>query len=248
MYIGSEYYLFLSMSDLDNKVVSHFSESDQYKSRKGIVHRQDRNIINFIKDFASGDPKILEVGGGSGALLALVHNEAKIEYLINCEIVPWTYKNQADASISLCGGSVLCLPFCAECFDIIIMKNVLHHLVGTSRAQSKYNAKKAIEEIRRVAKLNAYIIILEQYNEHSFFADIVFYICRILSLYGGSSRRFSISRNVIVSFLTPSEIKKYCLELELLCSDKERFKPNRLFKYTLLMGDIGHLFLILRNK
>ena len=54
------------------KVADLFKESEDYKTRKGIVHdKEDPIMIDFIRNHASSEDKILEVGG-SGAFLDLV--------------------------------------------------------------------------------------------------------------------------------------------------------------------------------
>lgn len=47
------------------KVADHFKESEEYRTRKGIIHvKEDPVMIDFIRNYASSDGKILEVGGG----------------------------------------------------------------------------------------------------------------------------------------------------------------------------------------
>ena len=47
------------------KVADHFKESEDYRTRKGIIHeKEDPIMIDFISSHASSEDKILEVGGG----------------------------------------------------------------------------------------------------------------------------------------------------------------------------------------
>ena len=47
------------------KVADHFKESEDYRTRKGIVHaEEDPIMIDFIRSHASSEDRILEVGGG----------------------------------------------------------------------------------------------------------------------------------------------------------------------------------------
>jgi hypothetical protein len=48
------------------KVVDHFKESEEYRTRKGIIHvKEDPVMIDFIRNSASSEDKILEVGGAA---------------------------------------------------------------------------------------------------------------------------------------------------------------------------------------
>ena len=48
------------------KVADHFKESEEYRTRKGIVHaKEDPLLIDFIHSHASSEDKILEVGGAA---------------------------------------------------------------------------------------------------------------------------------------------------------------------------------------
>ncbi|CAD6491089.1 MAG: hypothetical protein CHKLHMKO_00049 [Candidatus Argoarchaeum ethanivorans] len=47
------------------KVADHFKESEEYRTRKGTVHdKEDPIMIDFIRNHASSEDTILEVGGG----------------------------------------------------------------------------------------------------------------------------------------------------------------------------------------
>lgn len=47
------------------KVIAHFKDSEEYKTRKGMVHPElDPIILDFIRNHASSEDKLLEVGGG----------------------------------------------------------------------------------------------------------------------------------------------------------------------------------------
>ena len=53
----------------DKKVADHFKESEEYRTRKGIIHeKEDPVMIDFICNNASSEDKILEVGGGQRCL------------------------------------------------------------------------------------------------------------------------------------------------------------------------------------
>lgn len=225
--------------------LQHFMETDIYKNRKGIIHPEDSQIIDFIKKM-SGNINLLEVGGGSGALLDLILNESKTEICCNVEIAFKNYKYQCNNGINLIGGNALKLPFKDKTFDFIIMKNVLHHLVGKTIKESRKNVEICLTELKRVVKLRGYIILVEQYNMSKSFSAIIFYITILFSKFGFDY--FNFNKNVVVNFLTPEEIKYYFIgkvkeiniEHESLC----KITVDKKFKYTILMSNVGRMFLI----
>jgi len=230
----------------EKKVINHFTyASEVYSKRKGSVHEEDFIILNFIKETCKANSKVLEVGGGSGYVLDLIASEIGLSNLYNCEIVPKVYSEQANKYINLIAGNALDMPFKDCSFDYAILKDLLHHLVGRTRKKSKENARKGVGEITRVVKSGGYIIVLEQYNKHKLFASVVFYITLFSSLFNISFKSFGWNKNVIVSFLTPDEIKLLIPDNILI----ERLEitrvkvPTRL-ELTLLMSNIGRVLLI----
>lgn len=230
------------------KVIEHFKESEDYKRHKGLVHPEhDPIILDFFKKHASNDDKILEVGGGSGYMLDLITTITGSKFIYNCEIVPGAYKMQANENINLLGGDALNLPFKSNSFDFVLIKNLLHHLVGRTRKESKNNAKKAISEIKRVLHKDGYIILLEQYNNYKLFSSIIFYITTIGAMFKFRLKLLGWGKNVIVSFLTPEEIINLLIDstnLDIVLSVNSRLNVSKIFRYTLLMSHIGRLLII----
>ncbi len=239
-----------AMKNLESdKIIEHFSKSSEnYLYRKGYFHLEhDPLIIKFIDDTCNSDSKILEVGGGNGYMLDLIENETSAKDLYNIELAFNVYKNQMNEKICLIGGDVLRLPFKSDCLDYIIIKNVFHHLVGNTRKKSKENVAIAIKELKRVVKNDGYIIVLEQYNYYTIFASIIFYITLILSRFNISLEMFQLRNSVIVSFLTPKELPRLLISdnnLEIVKLNEMRLKVSKLFKYTILMSNIGRLMVV----
>jgi len=234
---------------LENKIKEHFRQSSYYKSRRGYIHPEfDPLILRFIKETKALNSKILEVGGGSGYMLNLIATETGIKDLFNCEIVPEVYKIQRGM-INLVGGDALNLPFKTSSFNYVIIKNLLHHLVGKTRRQSKENARKAIKEFLRILRNKGYIVILEQYNKYVIFSFLIFYITLLLSRKSLSFEPLGLHRNVVVSFLNPSEIKEMLVNMSKIRVDIVVSKMNRLnvpwtYRLTLLMTNIGRVLFI----
>ncbi|MBO8183256.1 MAG: class I SAM-dependent methyltransferase [Archaeoglobus sp.] len=178
-------------------------------------------------------------------MLDLFERKCSVEELYNVELSFRVFKKQTNKRINLIGGDARNLPLKDNVFDYVIIKNLLHHLIGSSRRESKNFAKKAINEMIRVTKDGGYIIILEQYNRRKFFANIIFYLTLFLSSTGLS--RFT--KNVIVSFLTPDEVRFIVArnekaKIDIIVDRLNKFKVPIKFKLTFLMSDIGRILLI----
>ena len=232
------------------KVADHFKDSEEYRTRKGIIHaEEDPIMIDFIRNHASSDDKILEVGGGSGAFLDLVLENTCIKEAYDMELVYEAYKNQVNKDICLMGGNALDIPFKDCSFEWVVVKNLLHHLVGKTRRESKTFVKRAVEELTRVTKDGGYIIILDQYNKHKLFSSIIFYLTLFFSVFSISFKSFGWGKNVIVSFLTPDETRDLLTgagDVEMVLSRENRLDVSRKWKYTLLMSNIGRILLIVK--
>jgi hypothetical protein len=113
----------------------------------------------------------------------------------------------------------------------VIIKNLLHHLVGKTRGESKKFAEMAVRELARVAKDGGYII--------------VFYLTLLFSILGVSFRRFGLGKNVIVSFLTPTEIDEILNRyVNVVLTQETSLKVPKIWKYTVLMSRVGRKLVI----
>ena len=156
--------------------------------------------------------KFSKSGGGSGYFLELVIENTCVKETYNVELVYKTYNKQVNEDICLMGADALHLPFKNCSFEWVVIKNLLHHLVGRTRKESKAFAKKAVEELTRVTKDGGFIIILDQYNKHRLFSTIIFYLTLFFSVFSIGFKSFWWSKIVIVSFLTPDETKNFLME------------------------------------
>ena len=234
------------------KVADHFKESEDYRTRKGIIHaEEDPLMIDFIHNHMSSGDRILEVGGGSGAFLDLVLENTNIKEAYNLELVYEAYKKQVNDNICLMGGNALDLPFKDHSFDWVVVKNLLHHLVGRTRRESKAFAKRGVGELTRVTKDGGYILILDEYNKYKLFSSILFYLTLFFSIFSISFKSFGWGKNVIVSFLTPDETKNFLAKsgkIEIILSRENRLEVPKRYKYTFLESNIGRLVVIGRKR
>jgi|LGVF01.1.fsa_nt_gb SAM-dependent methyltransferase len=235
---------------VDEKVVQHFAERSDYyaKMKRFDVNPYDETIVDYVCNHCSESPKILEIGGGSGYLLDLIYNIIHCKNLYNLEFSFGIYEKQASDAIRLIGGDGRRLPFKDDIFEFVIIKNVLHHLVGRSRKESKRFAKICIDEIVRVVKNDGYVVILEQYNSYKIFSSILFYLSYVFSIFGIQVSSFGLHKYVIVSFLTPEEVTNLLTsrrtDVEITLKQERRKEVSLKLKLTLLISNIGHILCV----
>lgn len=85
------------------------------------------------------------------------------------------------------------------------------------------------------------------YNKHRLFSSVIFYLTLFFSVFGISFKSFGWGKNVIVSFLTPDEIRNLLIgtgNVEIVLSRENRLNISRKGKYSLLMSNIGRLLVI----
>lgn len=245
------------MSSLERKVIDHFEETkDQYSRMDSSDNIFDHSIIDFILKNVSSEEriKIVEIGGGSGYLLKQL--EGLLSHysldLINLELSFGIYSRQMADSTQLIGGDVKNSPFKDNTFNFIVLKNVLHHLVGESRKESKELVVSCIDELFRIVVDQGYVIILEQYNGVRFFSSVLFYITLLFARFGLTARYFGLNKDIVVSFLTPEEIMEVFIRRRdsvevLLKEERKRRMPTTVrFKLTLLQANIGHVFYVFK--
>lgn len=110
-----------------------------------------------------------------------------------------------------------------------------------------------MNEMIRVLKNEGNIVIIEQYVMNRLSGSIVFYITLFLSFLKISVKQIGLSKGMIVSFLTSSEIEelltKSTAEVSIFKKEKrEDILDNLLFKYSLIFSKTGSLLIIARIK
>lgn len=229
------------------EVKTFFEREEAYATREGIVHPlQDPRILKFIQSQADHTWRVLEVGGGSGYLLDLLLEADGPQRVYNCELAWKAYKEQAHPRIRLIGGDVLNLPLQGKSLDVLIMKNVLHHLVGATPGEWKALAEHAVAECSRVLRDDGYLMIVEQYNQSGVCSRMLFWVTWILSRLGIGLKRLGLGKGVIVSFLTPQELEGMVAakRMEAIHTEREIIAVRPIYRATILMGKIGRMLMI----
>ncbi|MFH8038995.1 MAG: class I SAM-dependent methyltransferase [Candidatus Aenigmatarchaeota archaeon] len=239
----------------EDKIISHFSKYWLKRENKlKFFDRKDYKLLQFIENIKriEGNKKleILDVGCGTGNTLENINKYFPGNNLYGIDITASLIdyaKKLRSPNIRFEVGSVLNIPF-KECkFDVLLLENVLHHIVGPTRNISKQLMKDAIKECIRVLKKPGYILIDECLVRSRFDSYILFYLTQIYSKINFLNIEISsleICEEIIVSFLTQAEF------IEILESSGfiTLYKEVRLWKYKNIIDYIKQKLLRYPNR
>lgn len=184
--------------------------------------------------------EICEFGGGAGQLLNKIGKSYPNVNLTNVEIIVDYNRFLVSKEIKFVLGSVLDSNFPNNSFDVIIMRDVLHHLIGNNYKETFNNQRLALEELKRLVRPQGAIFIEELVNESKIGTRIIYYLSWLNAKIGVHISSLFISKNVIVAFLTSNKLLNLCnrifgknnIEKEIM-----RVETTWYFKLLHLFGD-----------
>ncbi len=149
--------------------------------------RRYADVVEIVNRYAREGDTLIDVGCGDGTALQFIRNNTRIGK-VSAMDVSQNYLARATARLGCEGflGSILDDRFVASIgkkFDFVIMGEVLHHLVGRTRRQSRGYAKRAIVSCISLLRDGGYLTVFEQAMHPSFAMTVVFYIKTLVSLF-----------------------------------------------------------------
>ena len=117
----------------------------------------------------------------------------------------------------VCHASILdsSLPAVVGCdYDYVLFARLFHHLIASTRNQSKANVRKALQNSMKLLRSGGYLLILEPVFAPSLSMDLVFRTKRLITSF--TSRRINILKHnngfsnigaPVVSYLGPKELR-----------------------------------------
>lgn len=213
-------------------------------------------VIEFLAHWLSTVPRdaipaICEFGGADGVLLKRIADRVPGPLtLVNAELVTAFEPHQADPAIRFTNTSILDPEFADETFDAVIARNVLHHLIGTSLAETRSNQEEAIRQLFRVTRPGGVVLIEEMVNGSEAACRVFYTLSTLNTRY--LRLRFEpleITPNTVVAFTTPDRL---IASIEGLGHPviQRGFQPCALgwhWKLTMLRRKAGILFLASEN-
>lgn len=195
-----------SVKKLFKEQIKHYSENDQY-SNSPITPL----ILEWLKRKKPNKKiEICEFGGGNGQLLSRIQRVYPNTALTNVEIIDDYKRFLVSKKVRFVLGSILDSNFQSCAFDVIIIRDVLHHLIGKDYKETLNNQRLALMQLKRLARVGGVIFIEELTNESEIATRIIYYLCRLNTKIGINIPSLFISKNVIVSFLTSSKLLNMC--------------------------------------
>jgi len=195
----------------DPTVKKLFQEQIDYYSKTQSASKSP--LVALFLDWAKnrkakGKLEVGEFGGAAGQLLKTLSENFPQANLTNIEIVPKYRQTQVLKKIRFVDGSILGSDIPAESFDVLIIKDVLHHLIGRNLDETRKNQAKAIKELKRLLKPNGLVLIDELTNESAVACRILYFLSRANSKIGIRLPKLEISPNTIIFPSTPGELTK----------------------------------------
>lgn len=245
----------------ENLVKAQFEEQAHLYSKFSYFSKEDSHIVPFLAKWMRENQnqlqnrtyaRICEFGGGGGHLLNEIYKRLgnKAE-LYNAELVEKYRHFQTLDKINFVYTSVLAPQFCDNHFDAVIIRNILHHLIGESLEKTRVNQCKAIGELFRVVKPGGVVLISEQVNRYSFACVLLYLLSRLASRIKLRIEIFQITPYTVVGYLTRKQLIRLCEKFApstnwLVNVHKPWSMPLR-WKLTLLAGNTGEAFIAIQK-
>ena len=185
---------------------------------EGHVHdygpRRLRFAIDHITKRATPTSTLLDVGCGTGTLLALLESETGISDLTGMDVSANALAvAQERVTCRTVKASILdpdVTTLLTQRFDFVVMAAVLHHLVGDSRSRSRELAAKALEQAMELLAADGHLVIVEPtFSPHSAMS-MVFFVKRQTTRWAtGRIEILDTWNNIgapVVSYYSPREL------------------------------------------
>lgn len=238
----------------DPSVQKLFEEQLDYYAREDQSARISP-IISFLLTWSGENPskklKIAEFGGAAGQLLAQINRSLSKSELTNIELIASYRNRQILKKINFTHGSILDSKFKGKSFDCLIIRDVLHHLIGKDYQETRQNQKKALKELWRLLKPGGAIFIEELVNTSAVAGWLIYWLSRANSRIGIRAKAFQVSPHTILAFLTPQALLNLAEEVfgqkSLKKVNFEKAKNKWQYRLAHLGAISGKMFLVVEK-
>ena len=221
----------------------------------------DSLLVPFLLDWVASQPQwsedrqpleICEFGGGGGVLLAQLHAQLGERVVLhNAELVEGYRAHQADDTIHFLRASILDSGLPDARFDVVMMRFVLHHLIGKTWAQARANQAQALREMYRLVKPGGLVLIQEQVVQPALACRLVYWLSRLASALKLQIDSFEVSPNTVIVYMTRDQFVTLCEGIapasSWLTNVYKRRAMSLRWKLTLLMNNNGDAFVAIQK-
>lgn len=214
-----------------------FSKQLEYYSRRDHDARFSKIIPLFLK-WSKNKKKIqvAEFGGSAGQLLNELALRKDNLSLTNIEFLAAYKKRQVSKKIKFIKSSIIENKIASKKYDCIIIRDVLHHLVGSDLKSTRSNQLKALSELNRIVKSSGVIFIEELVDESLIISRLLYVLLKINSLIKIKIPKLDLNPDVQVLFLTKDELIRISKETFSGYNISGNYYPN-----SDIYEKIGHL-------
>ncbi len=218
-------------------------------------------LVPFLLDWLKTHPdwlderqplEVCEFGGGGGILLGQLHEQlGEHVTLYNAELVDGYRAHQATEAIHFMRTSILDSGLPDDRFDVVMMRFVLHHLIGRTWAQARENQALALREMLRLVKPGGLVLIQEQVVQPALACRMIYWLSRLASALKLRIDSFEVSPNTVIAYMTHDQFVALCEGIapasSWLANVYKRREMSLRWKLTLLLNNNGDAFVAIQK-
>jgi 2-polyprenyl-3-methyl-5-hydroxy-6-metoxy-1,4-benzoquinol methylase len=124
-----------------------------------------RPAVAFVKEHAAPDASLIDIGCGSGNVLAHIARTTRIHNLVGLDVSERCVElTRQKVAAEVYRASVLdqaTVDHFGDRFDFAVLAAVLHHVIGATRRRSYRAASRAVSNALQLVKPGGYLIVME---------------------------------------------------------------------------------------
>jgi 2-polyprenyl-3-methyl-5-hydroxy-6-metoxy-1,4-benzoquinol methylase len=247
-----------SVTQDEQTVVGQFEDQIERWTAHAWTHSL---LVPFLLDWVNAYPdwldarqplEVCEFGGGGGVLLGQLHEQlGERVTLYNAELVDSYRAHQPTEAIQFMRLSILDSGLPDDRFDVVMMRFVLHHLIGKTWAEARENQALALREMWRLVKPGGLVLIQEQVVQPALACRAVYGLSRLASALKLRMDSFEVSPNTVIAYMTREQFVALCEGIApasgWLANVYQRREMSLRWKLTLLMNNTGDAFVAVQK-
>lgn len=149
-------------------------EVSGYFDEKTDIYSNDRQtryieswtrVDDILSEIVPPGGKVLDIGCGDGKLLEYSLRNTAMGSGVGIDFSRGMLPENSSDEIEFILGTATDLPLKESSFDVVHLANLLHHVVGRSRSESKQKATEVIEFAMQLSAPDGKILITEHFHE-----------------------------------------------------------------------------------